>query len=238
LFGDNVGVVKNLVVSGNVIGGNSVGGIVGTHGAGMVENCVFIGSVSGNAYVGGVVGRAMIDGTVQNCYSTGNVSGYFIVGGVVGLVSTPYNQNLTVKNCYSTSSVSGGVYIGGVVGYLGGSYTTGKVENCVALNKSLTRSSGSETDFGRVLGYNEYNELTISNNYGRSDMTLPKNITVSSSAIGIHGANVAATQWNNPTWWQNTAKFPADAWDFSNVGNGRLPTLRSITGTQNPTVQN
>jgi hypothetical protein len=237
-----VSTVQNCSFSGTVSGKGYVGGVVGYNaGSSGVRMCYSAGSVSGKGYVGGVVGQN--NGTVQNCYSTSSVSygadpydGGNVLGGVVGRIYT----SGTVQNCYATGSVGVYVedytssYIGGVVGI-----TEGKLQNGVALNKSLTKSGSIiSTSFGRVSLIDLNPSLSSLNNYGRSDMTLPKGYSSSASMRSLDGTDVTATQWNNPSWWQNTAQFPTDAWDFSNVGNGRLPTLKNVPGTQNPTVVN
>ncbi len=133
------GTVKDLTVSGNVSGSNSVGGVVGYNFSGTVTNCAFSGSVSGN-HVGGVVGDNF--GTVENCYNTDKVSGSTWVGGVVGYNGGP------VKNCYNTGAVnSSGSYVGGVVGQ---NSSSGTVENC----HNIGEVSGSGWYVGGVVGDN------------------------------------------------------------------------------------
>jgi len=123
------GIIKNSsVMNGTVIGGESVGGLVGVNGLGTITDCYSSGSVSGNSSVGGLVGANSL-GTITDCYSTSSVSGDSGVGGLVG------GQNLasTVSHSYSTGAVSGESFVGGLVGIqgLGGtvshSYSTGAV---------------------------------------------------------------------------------------------------------------
>ena len=183
LFGYVSGTVKNLTVSGTVIGRMYVGGIAGQN-LGNVINCAFSGSVKGSgSIVGGVVGHNYIGGSVTNSYNTGEVSGSDHVGGVVGLnnssasVENCYNTGSvngsgnsvggvvgdnsgTVENCYNTGSVSGNSYVGGVVGW----NASGTVKNCY--NTGAVNSSGNYV--GGVAGYNSgtvencYNTGTVS----------------------------------------------------------------------------
>ena len=188
-FNPTPGTVENCSVTGSVTGTDcfAVGGVVGDNSY-TVQNCYSTVSVTstrstGDVSVGGVVGRN--DRTVQNCYSTGSVTGtsstgYAYVGGVVGC---NYASG-TVQNCYSTGSVTGGgggVYtddsVGGVVGHNSGS----TVKNCVALNPSITRSSGTDTGFGRVVGYKYSGTLTA--NYARNDMKFINESSVSSTTF-------------------------------------------------------
>ncbi len=76
-----------------------VGGVVGySSGGASVTNCYNTGEVSGGEDVGGVVGYN-ISSTVENCYNTGNVSGGS-KGGVVGYNAVTQLGGSSVTNCY------------------------------------------------------------------------------------------------------------------------------------------
>ncbi len=87
--------VENCYNAGTVGGDNySVGGLAGSNG-GYIINCYNIGSVVGGSSVGGLVGENYIwqdsfglltisPGSITNCYSTGDVDGDSPVGGLVG----------------------------------------------------------------------------------------------------------------------------------------------------------
>ncbi|MEA4925965.1 MAG: S-layer homology domain-containing protein [Syntrophomonadaceae bacterium] len=144
LFGylDSGTMVHNLGIVGvNIIGGDEnsggIGGVAG-YANGTVQNCYVTGSISGKTKTGGIVGQLGSSGVAQSCYSAANITGTFYVGGVAGGI------NGTVQNCYSTGSVSGTGYVGGVVG------NGDAVQNCAALNPSVSLSSG--TSIGRVVG--------------------------------------------------------------------------------------
>ncbi len=78
------GEVRNLGLENvQVLGRESVGGLVGSSNGGTVSGCYSTGSVSGRESVGGLVGSSN-GGTVSGCYSTGSVSGSDDVGGLVG----------------------------------------------------------------------------------------------------------------------------------------------------------
>jgi hypothetical protein len=215
-------VVRNSYATSAVSGVNNVGGIVGAN-IGIVENCFATGNVSGERKVGGVVGASTR--TVKNSYATGDVTGTdSIIGGIVG-----HNDgvNSIVENCYSTGTVSGTSDVGGAVGA-----NDGSVQNSVALNLALIRTTGAEATFGRLTGI--YNG-TISNNRARSNMTVPTGITATPDANGIHGADAM----------QGTALSTVFAgWDpavWNIVGNlgvgGVLPTLWGIPeSVQNPVM--
>jgi filamentous hemagglutinin family protein len=127
LFGylGSAGVVKNVgMVSNSVIGGTSVGGLVGRS-DGSISNSYATGSVSGVQRVGGLVGRS--DGTISSSYATGTVSASTTsVGGLAGSLATG-----TISSSYATATVTG-PNAGGLVGVqdsgaITSSYATGAV---------------------------------------------------------------------------------------------------------------
>ncbi|MCL1911040.1 MAG: hypothetical protein FWG13_02410 [Leptospirales bacterium] len=225
------GVVKNVaLIGGSVSGSRYVGGLAGSNG-GTVQSCYSTGDVTGtHMFAGGLVGYNSRSGKVRNCYTTGNIGKCRSVGGVVG------DNKGVVRNCYVTGIISGTADnpVGGVVGELD---EGGRADGCVGLNSSITRIGGysdhSTHQFGRVVGWDwrGYHE----NNYGRRGMRLPVPIyePVKSDADGIHGADITGAQWNKAGWWEKTAGFPSEAWDFRNG----LPTLKGVGGSQNPVVR-
>lgn len=147
LFGyvDN-GVIKNLVVEGEVNGNSNTAGIVGYLNAGTVENCMNRAAVSGGSAVGGVVGSANGAFTVDGCCNTGDITGTTgYVGGVVGQAFGSGN----VKNCYNLGNITGPATVGGV----GGGHKGGRAnfENCFNIG-TVTDSAGSNNNIGAVVG--------------------------------------------------------------------------------------
>ena len=202
IAGGNFGPIENCYVTGNVIGGDMVGGIVGENFVGVIKNCNTTGSVTGNDWaVGGIVGSNK--GKIENCYATGAVTGgNESVGGIAG---SNREGMSTIKNCYATGAVTGSTSVGGIVGG-----NDGKIENCVALNTTISASSYA----GRVTG-DDFGEL--SNNYARSSgMTLTGG-TASSSLNGIHGEDIAS--WG-PAWFASIGF--TDSWWTDKPD--RLPT--------------
>jgi len=199
-------------VSGN---GDQVGGVVGANDS-TVSNCYATGDVSGNNMVGGVVGiNGRMSGangsTVSNCYATGDVSGNNRVGGVVGVNGTGAGANgSTVSNCYATGDISGNSdQVGGIVGRSSG----GTVQNCVALNSSVSTTT---SQIGRVIGGN-IGMATVSNNYARST-----GMTTSHSPIPgnvLDGDDITSADWGNVGWWTGTALFTDPWW------SGKLPPV-------------
>ena len=122
-------VIDNVDVTGDVIGNDYVGGLVGDN-AGTISNSSAAVTVIGNDYVGGLAGYS--NGEISNSYATGTVDGDDYVGGFVGSTGISSNNSL-ITNSYATGDVTGsGGYIGGLVGNSYGtitnSYATGSVD--------------------------------------------------------------------------------------------------------------
>ena len=254
--GINGGTIRNITVSGSVTGAYNVGGVVGHNDGGVVilENSRFSGTVSGtnnnaggiagtnastltnsrssgtvsgNFNVGGVVG--INGGTLTNSISSGTVNGGNSVGGLVGLNCFMLTGFAIVQNSYSIGNVSGTDYVGGVVGR-----NNHLLQNSVALNQSITRISGVDIDFGRVMGgciaavstniHAHTGIVFIDGTTPQPDFPIP---VVSDPSR--HGADVSPGtlpgQFNNQDFWETTL-----GWDFTNVwqmqGSPPLPVLR------------
>ena len=125
LFATLTGTVKNLVLDGVAISGNTgnTGAIACTaNGAARVYNVgILSGSVGGTGYTGGLVGY--LDGTarVVNCYSFANITGGTNVGGIVGYnnqstSAANNNQKTMVFACMFYGDITGGTTISPIYG--------------------------------------------------------------------------------------------------------------------------
>lgn len=133
LFGivDPVGNVKNLGVTGYVVGNRSVGGLVGKN-HGSIENCFNAAAVSGaqSKGVGGVAGANWTAGTVAiiNCYNIGTVTTTYSTGLAGGMAGD--NENL-ISGCYNAGQINAtqpAGWAGGIAGNLKGGSPT--VSDC------------------------------------------------------------------------------------------------------------
>jgi hypothetical protein len=153
--------IKNIgMIDVNIKATDYVGSIIGACDYTDITNCYAIGKISGSAYVGGIIGNSYKDNNVTNSYAICVVSGGgSYIGGIVG----NNFEGCSVKNCYAIGSVSGSVAsgVGGIVGY-----NDGTVNDCVALNSSVTRKIGTAA-VGRVAGSSD---KTLSNNIAFSKM--------------------------------------------------------------------
>jgi len=147
-LGESTTNLKGCYSTGNVSGtGNYVGGLVGNIAGATIDGCHSTGKVSGVNEVGGVAG-GIIGGSVKNCYSTGDVSGNDYVGGVLGSFGGVAYTMGSMTNCYAAGKVSGERYVGGLIGYVAYIFTGSRIENCAALNPSVS----GESNVGRVFG--------------------------------------------------------------------------------------
>ncbi|MCL2100284.1 MAG: hypothetical protein FWH22_01050 [Fibromonadales bacterium] len=220
--GRNEGTLENCYATGSVEGQSQEGGSGGVVGnnLGKVSNSYAIGNVKGAYLVGGVVGRNQSGvqiAVIENCYATGSVEGENVVGGILGL-----NGGGTVENCYATGSVKGNTRVGGVAGQ-----HNGTIKNCAALNPSITRSSGSDDNFGRVIGYGSSTPI---NNHAKNDMQFYSGASLStfptSDENDLHGTDVSASIANTTDFWQTTM-----GWDLNGIWEmtaGNLPKLRGV----------
>jgi len=153
--------------------GNSTTEFTGSYdGDGHTNDGLFISRAS-TSYVGlfGWVYTATIDNLgVTNVNITGNGT----VGGLVG-----NNYSSTVSNSYSTGSVSGNDTAGGLVGY-----NRNTVQNCYSTG-DVTRSSGTEPDFGGFCGRNF--DGTIEYCYSTGDVTYDGTNPTDKGFVGSQG---------------------------------------------------
>ena len=81
LVAKNSGTVKNLTVSGKVVGGDNTAAIAAEN-TGTIENCTALVQITGGNCTAGIA--AVNSGTVRRCTNGGAVSGAQYVGGVCG----------------------------------------------------------------------------------------------------------------------------------------------------------
>ena len=115
LFTTLTGTVKNLVLEGVSISGNTgnTGAIAATaEGTARIYNIgILSGSVGGTTNTGGLVGLLGGTARVVNCYSFATITGGTNVGGIVGnnnATTTASSINTMVMNCMFYGDITGG----------------------------------------------------------------------------------------------------------------------------------
>ena len=137
--------IENSNATGNVIGSNYIGGLVGQQSSYANSTSVITGgnatgSVNGDTMVGGLVGlqNAVNSGAsyITNCFAKGAVAGVGgQVGGFVGLQESAYGSQNSIVSSFAEGDVSaGGFNAGGFVGlqFSDESGSNAKIENSYA----------------------------------------------------------------------------------------------------------
>lgn len=155
--------------------GYDAGGIVGScqnsgfSGRLMIAKCsnkATINNAGNNA--GGIAGQAVYC-NIQNCYNTGKIIGNSNAGGICGYLngySAQQSYQVNVDNCYNAGNIKTNSFGGGIIGTSSNAYAF--VRRCFVTNISITRTSGTSTDFGRISGKDLANN---SNNYASENCT-------------------------------------------------------------------
>lgn len=114
LVAKNSGTVKNLTVSGKVIGNDNTAAIAAEN-TGTIENCTALVQITGGRYTAGIA--AVNSGTVRRCTNGGAVSGAQYVGGVCGQNKGTKTVAVLVEDCVNTGMIRAtGSMLGGIVG--------------------------------------------------------------------------------------------------------------------------
>ena len=228
LFGViNGGTVRDLdvVIDSHGITANlNVGGITGQIDGNLIERCsVTGGGIAGYRGSGGIAGFVR-NATVTDSYTTVNVTGgYDYVGGIAGQITGGAGKAI---RCYSSGAISGTEDVGGIAGLLfyGGTGTT--IRYCVALNPSITRSSGANTRLSRVTNAGGGGP-DLTSNYALSTMTVLGSTVSGGTATNNNGANVTDATAKTQAFYTGTV---GGSWDFTNVwqisAGSNYPTLR------------
>lgn len=117
--------IKNLKISGQIIGNNNVGGIVGRGSSMNINNCINNATIVGNpsedktnAGTGGIIGVGnayILNSCNMGDITLGTNNSYTYVGGIIG-----YDSGSTIENTFNIGNISGKCYAkGGIFGYSG-----------------------------------------------------------------------------------------------------------------------
>jgi len=200
-FISSTGVVRNLsLVDVSITGGSNTGAVAGEN-AGVIERVFASGTVSGPNYVGGITGRSRGNadnsniGIIRNVASEVNVSGNStLVGGIAGSL----HPGGTVINAYSTGRVQGVNTVSGIApsGTISTQIDKSTIQNSVALNSAILRTSGSLTYFTRI----SVSNVNRVNNYGRDDVSISMPVAIE-SGLGLKDGETITDEWLDPEWW-------------------------------------
>jgi len=221
------GIIRNLGLTNvSIKGGGHTGGVAGyIKGSGArITGCFVTGTISGGGSgysgIGGIAGALRTGAIISDCYTTCSVSGTEgSIGGIVGFGG--FNgENCTVTKCYATGAISGKEFVGGIIGTM----INGTVSNCVALNPSINRTSGTATSFFRVGDcYVNNNNAALSTMTTNSGANFAATSSFFDNGTGIN-KDQAKTQstYTSRSWgWGTTTASP---WKWT-VGTYILPVF-------------
>ncbi len=240
-FDGNGKSIKNLDLTGSVIGnGTGLFGIL-AEGAEINDLAVIDATVNGTTCTGILAGKN--GGTISRCYSAGNVSATSIcVGGLVGenggkivdsysvadvtavndyAVGGLVGKNTgTITNTVASGEVAGLDYVGGLVGA-----NYGKVSGSVSVNSKIT----SHNNFSARFGGNNNSRNVSQGNYSW-DL-----IPAGHDAWTEHGDHAVLKVSNELVVKQSYKEL--SGWDFDNVWDWKTVAARSSVPNQGPVLR-
>lgn len=184
--------IKNLIINGDVSGGQYTGAFVGYATGSTLDGLTLQGTVNGAESTGGIVGYAK-SSTISNTRTSNTINGSAdCVGGICGTA-----EDTSFSNCYSYSDVHGQNRVGGIVGKNTGetpnetALPTRIINNCLA-SVNITGASyvgGIVGEFTHTLASYSFssNNWTRTNYYEMyhvSNCIAMGNITASGSCTG------------------------------------------------------
>ena len=189
----------------------------------IIQNlCLANVNINGGSYTGGIAGDVSTNSSIINCYVTGTINGSINVGGIAGEI-----VNSRITNCYSTATVSGAnSVVGGIGGYIYSNYSVASVDNCVALNPSVS----GDNYVGRIAG-RQSTSYDLQNNYALDTMA-DKNGTTASwnekTLSGKDGADVSAASQITKSFWTTAGYWAGSGWDEDiwRIIDGKLPYFK------------
>ena len=135
--------ILNVNISGNIVGGDTIGSLVAgsTNGTVIDRCCADINIAGSGDSIGGLVG-ANVNSIIRKSYTIGNIytSAGSNCGGIVGVNA----GTGAVDNCYSITNIFGDNCVGGAIG---GSYSGSEVTNIY-----FAGNVDGNTNIGGLLG--------------------------------------------------------------------------------------
>jgi len=192
LITSSSGVIKNLILSGQMTAGTISGALVSTATGGEISNCVNEMTLHfvGEKWCGGLIGTAQST-VIQNCGNKGDIlSSALNTGGIVGYL----NSMASVFNCFNEGDINASAdYTGGLVGAgygnIEGGYNSGDITStantAAGISGYLRQSAGGTLKYafntgkihakqnagGITCNINPSGDTTIDEVYNAGDVT-------------------------------------------------------------------
>lgn len=196
--------------SGNVNGGSSTGGLVGSMSGTDIISSYATGNVNGVNFVGGLAGYNY-RGEINMAYASGNVQGKEHVGGLIGSNQPSIDRRTIILNSYSVGDVQGESAVGGLLG-------TNTDGGEVLKSFSIGNVNGQE-DVGGFAGLNagtiEFGFWDFENSenledIGRGSSNNVMGLTTSEMQGTAAAGNMPEFDWDNI--WMTTTEYPILRW--------------------------
>jgi len=191
---NQIGIVSSLQVGG------LIGFANGDNDTVSISNCYSACNVAATSAAGGFIGY-MEKTTITNCYAAGKITEPSSYNGFLGGFAGVVHQSATVDKCYATGEVTG-YAVGGFAGYLRAGST---ISNCFAFNPNINAANS----YGRVV---DTCYGSVQNSYGLKTMTLNHGGSVLTGNYNRDGSDISPCDVI-----ENSTKFVASGWDFTNV---------------------
>ena len=197
-----------------IVGGDTVGGLVGTLG-GAISNSRVVAEVRGGDDVGGLVGETLAAAAIVNSYANADVAGRHRVGGFVG-----FNRG-RIGACYALGDVvADGEHIGGFVGRNFGASITD--------NYAIGDVTGA-AKVGGFIGSHHRSGGIVSNNYALGRVT-GRGANVGGFGAVNNGGTFVANYWNIETSGETASVAGSLGFTTEALQSPTLPTATVYAG--------
>ena len=213
--------IQNLGLNNaNFVGNEDVGAIAGyaTNGSVIKQCFVSNSTVNGRDRAGSMVGKLDQNSIVRDCYAVATtiIGREHQAGGLVGATA---DNGGAILNSYFEGTVTGTYNRAcGILGLMDRNSANNKVENCVNLSSTLSRTDGTNNVY-RIADSNGNGSLT--NNYSLSS-TLVSGATIlnTDGEYGTgkkHGADISANDEKTENFYTGLGWNFTDIWTFTSA---------------------
>ena len=236
LFNTSNGNVRNLGVTGSIVGGNWVGAISGFTNGLVISRSYSTVAITGSGGNGGLVGLAQ-PVTISESYATGDVrSSASSAGSMGGLVGYLYGGSIT--SSYATGAVYAGQGGGGLVGSM---QNNSSISNSFATG-NVTAIFSNTSSFGGLVGYIPATaNATITNSYASGAVSSGTGVTGIVELGGLTGSinsGVTATIFVGNNYWNSAANSNFNV-STGGTGNGTVFSgISALTASQMKSASN
>jgi hypothetical protein len=209
--------ISDSEFSGDVSGGEAVGGITASLSNGTMEGCFSEGSVTSTGhFVGGLVGDTSA-ATIRQSSSTSSVAGDRYVGGLSGRL-TSHTGEAVIEESFATGNVIGTDYTGGLLGHF---------KNAFVTDSYATGDVVGTDRVGGLIGYaSSCTGAVVQASYSAGSVT-GTGVSVGGMVGFTQLLGCAVTTSYDGAYWDTDSS----GWDTSDGGEGRTTTEMTTEAT-------